>query len=228
MEPVHIILVIKIVSKSWTSAKLSSFNRFQRTRGTSLTFKKALSNGTAHIDRQTDQETERQAGRQTDQQTDRQTDTNTQRHKDRRTTLLCINRTLLFNEIIITNVCSVTSEPSMSSSRCVPSFKDSLTLLNNWEVNFTNEVKYFYLLAHCLWWKPKIYIGTQWKCTKRWKQSSAINQLLATLFLAIKMYTGFTADGINMNTMYAVSLANHLRAVAKYIFDSHHEQCASD
>ena len=32
-------------------------------------------------------------------------------------------------------------------------------------------------------------IGTQSKCTKRWKQSSAIKQVLETLFLAIKIYT---------------------------------------
>ena len=59
-----------------------------------------------------------------------------------------------------------------------------------------------------------IYIGTQSKCTKRWKQSSAIKQLLEVLFLAIKMCTGFATDGICMNTMCAVSLTNHLRAVA--------------
>ena len=48
----------------------------------------------------------------------------------------------------------------------------------------------------------------------RRKQSSAIKQLLEPLFLAIKMYTGFTTDGICMNTMCAVAIANHLRAVA--------------
>ena len=42
-----------------------------------------------------------------------------------------------------------------------------------------------------------IYIGTQSKCTKRWKQSSAIKQLLETLFLAIKMCTDFTTDVLN-------------------------------
>ena len=57
-------------------------------------------------------------------------------------------------------------------------------------------------------------IGTESKCTKRWKQSSAIKQLLETLFLAIKMCTGFTTDGMCMNTMCAVSLANHFRTVA--------------
>ena len=41
-----------------------------------------------------------------------------------------------------------------------------------------------------------------------------IKQLLETLFLAIEMCTGFTTDGICINTMCAVSLANHLRAVA--------------
>ena len=39
-----------------------------------------------------------------------------------------------------------------------------------------------------------VYIETQSKCTNRWKQSSAIKQLLETLFLAIKMYPAFTTD----------------------------------
>ena len=39
-----------------------------------------------------------------------------------------------------------------------------------------------------------IYILTQPKCTKRWKQRSAIKQLLETLFLAIKMCTDFPTD----------------------------------
>ena len=89
------------------------------------------------------------------------------------------------------NVFSVTSNPSQSSSRRVSSLKDSSALLNKWEVNFT-KVKSFLSLPHCLWWKPKIYIGTLSKCTKRWKQRSAIKQLLETLFLATKMYTGLT------------------------------------
>ena len=61
-----------------------------------------------------------------------------------------------------------------------------------------------------------IYIGTQLKCTKRWKQRAEplIKQLLQTLFLAKKMWTGFTTDGTCMNTMCAVSLAIHPRAVA--------------
>ena len=62
--------------------------------------------------------------------------------------------------------------------------------------------------------KAEIYIGTQSKFTKRWKQRSAIKQLLETLFLAIKTGTGFTTNVIWMNTMCAVPLANHLRAVA--------------
>ena len=59
-----------------------------------------------------------------------------------------------------------------------------------------------------------LQILTQSKCTKRWKQSSAIKQLLETLFLAIKMCTDFTTDGICTKTMCTVSLANHLRAIA--------------
>ena len=42
----------------------------------------------------------------------------------------------------------------------------------------------------------------------------SIKQLLETLFLTIKMCIGFTIDGICMNTMCAVSLTSHLRAVA--------------
>ena len=42
---------------------------------------------------------------------------------------------------------------------------------------------------------------------------SVIKQLLETLFLAIKVWTDFTTDVIWMNTMYAVSLANHLKTV---------------
>ena len=38
--------------------------------------------------------------------------------------------------------------------------------------------------------------------------------ILETPFFAIKMCTGFTTDGICINTMRAVSLANHVRAVA--------------
>ena len=98
----------------------------------------------------------------------------------------------------------ITSEPSLSSSRRVSSFKDSSALMNDWEANST-KVKYFQPLVHCLRWKPKIYIRTQAKCTKRWNQSSAIKQLLETLFRAIKMCTGFTTDGIYMNKICNVT-----------------------
>ena len=47
-----------------------------------------------------------------------------------------------YNYIIIYNVCSVTSEPSQSSSIRVSSFKDSSALLSIWEVKFT-KVKSF-------------------------------------------------------------------------------------
>ena len=59
-----------------------------------------------------------------------------------------------------------------------------------------------------------IYIGTQKHNNETMKTASAIKQLLETLFLAIKMCAGFTADGLSMNTMCAVSLANHLKALA--------------
>ena len=49
--------------------------------------------------------------------------------------------------------------------------------------------------------------------------------LLETLFLGIKMCTDFTKDGIYMNTMCAVSLANHLRAVADALHPSRSHQC---
>ena len=39
-----------------------------------------------------------------------------------------------------------------------------------------------------------IYIGTQPKYTKLWKQSSVIKQLLEALVLTIKLSTGFTAN----------------------------------
>ena len=76
----------------------------------------------------------------------------------------------------------------------------------------------------------KLYImcpsaWTQSKCTKRWKQSSAIKQLLGILFLAIKMYTGFTTAGICMNTMCAVSLVNHFTAVADMFRPLRTHQC---
>ena len=114
------------------------------------------------------------------------------------------------------NVQSVTSEPSQS--RPVSSFKNSLALLKNWGPNFT-KVKSFLPLGHCLWWKPKIYTGTQSKFTKRWEQGSSIKQLLETLFFAIKMCTGYTTNGICLNTMCAVPLANRLRFV-NYLFIS--------
>ena len=52
------------------------------------------------------------------------------------------------------------------------------------------------------------------KCTERWKQISAIKQILETLFLAIKMCTDFPTDVIWISAMCALSLANHLRSVA--------------
>ena len=48
----------------------------------------------------------------------------------------------------------------------------------------------------------------------RGKQSSGIKQVLEILFLVIKMCTGFTTVIICVNKRCAVSLANHLRAVA--------------
>ena len=50
------------------------------------------------------------------------------------------------------------------------------------------------------------YIGTQLKCTKRLKKSSAINQLLEALPLAIKMRTGLTANVLWRKTrVYSVT-----------------------
>ena len=60
-----------------------------------------------------------------------------------------------------------------------------------------------------------IYMNTiKMQKTKQWKQGSAIKQLLETLFLDKKIWTCFTIDGICMNTICALSLANHLRDVA--------------
>ena len=59
---------------------------------------------------------------------------------------------------------------------------------------------------------------------KMMKTELAIKQLLETLFLAIKMCTGFTTDGICMNIMCAVSLANHLRAVADEFHPFNHQR----
>ena len=44
------------------------------------------------------------------------------------------------------------------------------------------------------------HMHTWAKCTKRWKQSSALKHLLETLLLGIKMCTGFTAYVIWTNT----------------------------
>ena len=51
-----------------------------------------------------------------------------------------------------------------------------------------------------------MYISTQSKCTKQWKQSSATKWLLETLFFTITMCTGFSTDSLCMSTMCAVSL----------------------
>ena len=98
------------------------------------------------------------------------------------------------------NACSVISEPSQRIRRRVSSFKDSSTLLINWEAIII-KVKSFSWQAHCLWWKPKIYIATQSKYRKRWKQSSTITQLLETLLLSIRICTGFSID-VNGWTQY--------------------------
>ena len=60
-----------------------------------------------------------------------------------------------------------------------------------------------------------IYMNTiKMQKTKQWKQGSAIKQLLETLFLDKKIWTCFTIDGVCMNTICALPLANHLRDVA--------------
>ena len=69
---------------------------------------------------------------------------------------------------------------------------------------------YIYIYVYIYIYRNTIKI----KCTKRWKQSSAIKQLLETLFLAIKMCTDFPTNVIWISTTCAVSLANHLRPVA--------------
>ena len=49
-----------------------------------------------------------------------------------------------------------------------------------------------------------MYIERKPKCTRRWKQSSVIKQLLEAMFLAIKMCTGFITDVIWMKIMCVV------------------------
>ena len=51
-----------------------------------------------------------------------------------------------------------------------------------------------------MWWKSIIYIGTQLKCTKRWKQSASLKQLLEILLLVMKICIGFTTDVKWVNT----------------------------
>ena len=71
-----------------------------------------------------------------------------------------------------------------------------------------------YIILYYYYITDIIYIRTQSKYKKRWKQSSAIKQLLETVPRHRKTCTGFTTCGICMNTMCGVSLTNHLRAVA--------------
>ena len=64
---------------------------------------------------------------------------------------------------------------------------------------------YMYMYMYVLY----IYkIETQSKCTKRWKQGSAIKQLLEALFLAIKICTGFIfhVHWLYKSTFYALIL----------------------
>ena len=88
---------------------------------------------------------------------------------------------------INSKVCSVTSEPSWSSRIRVTSFKD-------------------------LWGLILIASTLQLKYTWRWKQSSAIKQLLETALHHKDVYWPLALYWWTLKC--AVSLANHLRAVA--------------
>ena len=82
--------------------------------------------------------------------------------------------------------------------------------------NFVPRPKDVHWLSHIyIYIYIYIYIGTQSKYIKRWKKSSAIKQLLESLFPVprYKDVTDFSTDVIWMSTMCAVSLANHFRAV---------------
>ena len=80
-----------------------------------------------------------------------------------------------------------------------------------------------------------IYIGTQSKCTKPWKQSSAIKQLLNSLSnhsTALKPVHIFMARNKVSKSCLMAELSFHrfvhFDCVPIYIFGFHHKQCASD
>ena len=104
---------------------------------------------------------------------------------------------------------SVTTFRSVSLANHLRAVADAFWPLRTHQCYWTTERWTSQKLS--LRWKAKIYIETQPRCTK---QSSSIKQFLETLFLTIKMCTGFTTDGIFMNTMCVVSLANHLKRLA--------------
>ena len=130
-----------------------------------------------------------------------------------------------------TKVYSVTSEPTQNSGRHLSSFKDSSAPLIKWWLNFT-WVKSFKSLAHCLWWKPKIYIGTQEICTYRWKQSPGFKWLLETQVKSCETretYVKFTTqlfssadeslkDETRLLLLWVGSLVTLYTAVFTYIF----------
>ena len=91
-----------------------------------------------------------------------------------------------------------------SSSRCISSSKESLLRLNIRELNFT-MLKSIRLLAPRLWPKLKIHNRSQSKQVQQDKQGLAIKQHIKTLFLVMKMCTGFFVDVIQIKTKCAVS-----------------------
>ena len=95
---------------------------------------------------------------------------------------------------------NVPSKPSQSSSRRVSTFKDSSVLLNNLRGEL-HKSEVLLIASTLLVVKAENIYRNTIKYAKRWKQSSAIKQLLETLFLAIKMYTDFPTDVIWINTM---------------------------
>ena len=70
-------------------------------------------------------------------------------------------------------------------------------------------------VAHCLWWKLKIYIRTQPKWLKQWKQGSVNKQVLEILFLITKMCTGFATDVIWMNTKVSKATSKPFQSSSK-------------
>ena len=81
------------------------------------------------------------------------------------------------------------------------------------------------MLAYCLLWKLKMYIGTQPKCKRWWIQISAIKQFSETSLLVVKMCAGFTTDVIWVNTKVCSGTIEPPWAVADTLCALRTHQC---